>query len=277
MTHPTPAPPLLALRQATLMQNGVRILDNLSLQIPDGEHCAIFGPNGSGKSSLIKLITRQWYPLARADGSPPLSVFGKSRWNIFALRALLGIVSSDLHQDYAHDPERHGLELVLSGFFAGHGLAGHHQVTPAMQEAARRALALMEALPLADKPLSQMSTGQARRILIARALVHTPRALLLDEPTAGLDMVAARRFLQTLRRLAQSGTTVLLVTHHVEEILPDINRVILLRSGAVFFDGPKAEALASARLSDLYDARVTVTQTGDYFSAHVADISRTPG
>lgn len=253
------------------MQNGVRILDNLSLQIPDGQHCALFGPNGSGKSSLIRLITRQWHPLARPGGSPSVSVFGRSRWNIFALRALLGIVSSDLHQDYAADPDRRGLELVLSGFFASHGLADHHQVTGAMHEAAERALVLVEASSLADKPLSQMSTGQARRVLIARALVHTPRALLLDEPTAGLDLVAARRFLQTLRRLAQSGTTVLLVTHHVEEILPEIQRVVLLRHGTVFFDGPKSEALTSARLSALYDASITVTQSGEYYSAHVAD------
>ena len=267
----TSTPPLLTLYQATLVQNGVRILDNLSLQIPDGQHCALFGPNGSGKSSLIRLITHQWYPLAHADSSPSVSVFGKSRWNIFALRALLGIVSSDLHQGYAADPDRRGLELVLSGFFASHGLADYHKVTPAMHQAAERALALMEATPLADKPVSQMSTGQARRVLIARALAHAPRALLLDEPTAGLDLAAARRFLQTLRHLAQSGTTVLLVTHHVEEILPEINRVILLRHGTVFFDGPKSEALTSARLSALYDAPITVMQTGGYYSAHVTD------
>ncbi len=273
MTNPTLTPPLLALHQASLVQNGIRILDNLSLQIPDGEHCAIFGPNGSGKSSLIRLITRQWHPLARPDGSPSVSVFGKSRWNVFALRTLLGIVSSDLHQDYARDPERRGLELVLSGFFASHGLAEHHQVTPAMQEAANHSLALMEAASLADTPLSQMSTGQARRVLIARALVHRPHALLLDEPTAGLDMVAARRFLLSLRRLAQSGTTVLLVTHHIEEILPEVNRVILLRDGKVFYDGPKADALTSARLSALYETPITVTQSGDYLSASVAAIS----
>ncbi len=277
MTNTTLSPPLLALSQATLVQNGVRILDNLTLRIPDGEHCAIFGPNGSGKSSLIKLITRQYSPLAHADGSPPVSVFGRSRWNIFALRALLGIVSSDLHHDYARDPARRGLELVLSGFFASQGLADHHQVTPDMQDAARHALALLEATALADKPLSQMSTGQARRILIARALVHSPRALLLDEPTAGLDLVAARRFLLSLRRLAQAGTTVLLVTHHVEEILPEISRVILLQGGQVFFDGPKCEALTSARLSALYDAPITVTHNGGYFSASVAEIAARDG
>lgn len=269
MTNTPHSPALLQLRQATLVQNGTRILDNLSLQIPDGEHCAIFGPNGSGKSSLIKLITRELYPLAHTDGTSAVSVFGRARWNIFALRALLGIVSSGLHQDFAQDPARRGLELVLSGFFASHGLADYHQVSDAMRDAARHALTLMEALPLADKPVSQMSTGEARRILIARALAHQPRALLLDEPTAGLDMVAARRFLLSLRRLAQSGTTVLLVTHHVGEILPEIQRVVMLQKGQVFFDGPKSEALTSARLSALFDTPITVTTHGNYFDAQV--------
>lgn len=142
-----------------------------------------------------------------------------------------------------------------------------------MQTAAHQALASVEALHLADKPLSQMSTGEARRILIARALVHSPRALLLDEPTAGLDLAAAHHFLASLRSLAQTGTTVLLVTHHVNEILPEINRVILLQSGTVFFDGPKAEALTSARLSALYQSPITVTRSGGYYSAAVDDLS----
>lgn len=271
MTDNALLPPLLVLRDATVVQDGVTILDHLSLHIPDGEHCALLGPNGSGKSSLVRLLTRRWHPLARAGDLPPISIYGRSRWNIFALRALLGIVSSDLHQDFARDPDLRGRALVLSGFFASQGLASHHVVTPAMHEAAGRALALVEASAFADKPLAHMSTGEARRILIARALAHSPRALLLDEPTAGLDLVAARRFLSALRRLARSGTTLLLVTHHIEEVLPEIERVVLLRGGAVVFDGSKSEALTSARLSALYDVPITVTQSGGYFHARVED------
>ena len=140
-------------------------------------------------------------------------------------------------------------------------------VSPAMRQRADEALALMEASALADKPLAEMSTGEARRVLIARALVTDPRALLLDEPTAGLDLVARRRFLETLRRIAARGKTVILVTHHVEEVLPEIGRVILLRDGRVFRDGPKQDVLTTQILSALYDTPVQVREREGYYMA----------
>ncbi|MBV9849510.1 MAG: ATP-binding cassette domain-containing protein [Armatimonadetes bacterium] len=258
---------LLRIDGATLVKGGRRILDGLSLEVTEGQHTAILGPNGSGKSSLIKLITRQHYPLARADGPPPVTIFGRARWDIFELRALLGIVSSDLHQEFTGVARLRGEEAVLSGFFAGLGLAAHHAVTPGMQERAQAALAWMEASALADKPLAEMSTGEARRVLIARALVTDPRALLLDEPTAGLDLVARRRFLETLRRVAARGKTVILVTHHVEEVLPEIGRVVLLRDGHVFRDGPKRDVLTTETLSALFGTPVHVREQAGYFTA----------
>ena len=96
--------PLLEINGATLVKNGTRILDNLCLTIPEGQHTAILGPNGSGKSSLIKLLTRQHYPLARkGDGPPILRIFGRERWHVSELRSLLGIVSADLHRDFTAD------------------------------------------------------------------------------------------------------------------------------------------------------------------------------
>ena len=257
---------LLRIHEATVVKNGLCILDRLSLAIHEGEHTAILGPNGSGKTSLIKLITRQHYPLARADGQAPITIFGRDRWDIFELRSLLGIVSADLHQAFVGDAVP-GLEAVLSGFFASQGLARHHAVTPGMREQAREALALTEASHLAAKPMAEMSTGEARRVLIARALVHGPRALLLDEPTTGLDLIARRRFLETLRHIAGHGTTLILVTHHVEEILPEIGRVVLLRGGRVFRDGPKHEVLTAPTLTALFDAPVQVRHDGAYYGA----------
>jgi iron complex transport system ATP-binding protein len=262
---------LLRLHHATVVKQGNRpLLDDISLAIRDGEHTAIIGPNGSGKSSLIRLITRQYYPLARSDG-PVVQIYGRERWNVAELRALLGIVSPDAYQ-LALEGMTHGqiagIDVVLSGFFASTGLFAHHHVTEVMHRRAAEALALVEAMPLAGKPIAAMSTGEARRIFIARALVSDPRALLLDEPTAGLDLLAMHRFLATIRRVAQHGKTIILVTHHIEEIIPEIERVVLLKEGRVFRDGPKADVLTGATLSALYDAPIHV-QAGEFYQASV--------
>lgn len=241
-------------------------MDDLSLEIALGQHTAIFGPNGSGKSSLIKLITREHYPLAKPNGEPSVSIFGRARWDVFSLRKQLGIVSADAQQEFVSDPDLTGRDVVLSGFFAGHGLAAHHEVTSEMALRADAALELAHAVHFAQKPMAQMSTGEARRVLIARALAPIPKALLLDEPTTGLDLSARRRFLETLRGIA-AGTTLILVTHHAEEVLPEIERVILLRGGKVFRDGPTAEVLTSATLSALFGERVEVRRIGGVYSA----------
>lgn len=157
--------------------------------------------------------------------------------------------------------------MVVSGFFASHGTFSHQKITSAMVERADQALALVGAGHLAHKRIDEMSTGEARRILIARALAPDPRALLLDEPTTGLDLVARHHFLQTLETIAQRGKTILLVTHHIEEILPQIQRVILLQEGRVFLDGPKEIILTSAHLSALYGDTVTIQQHGGYYLA----------
>ena len=254
----SPPEPLLKITSASVVKNGTRVLDDLSLEIAPGEHTAIFGPNGSGKSSLIKLITRKHYALAKPNGEPSVSIFGKARWDIFSLRKQLGIVSADVQEGFVADPELTGRDVVLSGFFAGHGLAAHHSVTPEMEARAEAALELAHAGHLAGRPMAWMSTGEARRILIARALGPDPKALLLDEPTAGLDLSARRRFLETLRGIAGAGKTILLVTHHAEEIFPEIGRVILLYQGKVFDDGPTEKVLTSANLSALFSEAVEV-------------------
>jgi iron complex transport system ATP-binding protein len=263
---------LLSLHEATVVKNGARVLDRVSLSIRAGQHTAILGPNGAGKSSLIRLIAHQDYPLAPADGTPPLLIFGEELWNVFELRSLLGIVSGDLQNSILTGTLRsrtRGLEAVLSGFFASYGVFGHHQVTAAMRARARQALELMEATHLADAFIEAMSPGEVRRIMIARALVPDPPALLLDEPSTGLDLMVRHRFLDTLRNLAAQGKTVILVTHHIEEILPEINRVILLKQGRVRLDGAKAQVLTSRHLSELFDGPVTVHQAHGYYTAMI--------
>jgi len=271
------APPLLEIHDATVRKGegrGRTVLDGLSLTISQGEHTAILGPNGSGKSSLIKLITQEYRPLAHADGEPVVRVFGRERWNVFTLRTLLGIVSADLHGVFTANDipgTLRGLDVVLSGFFASRGVQPHHAVTTVMRECGRHALTLMDAAHLANKPMREMSTGEARRVLIARALAPHPRAVLLDEPTTGLDLVAMHRFLAAVRGLAASGVTIILVTHHVEEIIPEIGRVVLLREGRVLCDGPKHTTLTSAALSTAFDAPLHVARTPTgYYTATAA-------
>ena len=171
------ATPLLQLHDATVRKNHTPVLDRISLTVREGEHTAILGPNGAGKSSLIRLIAHLDYPLAHADGTPPLLILGEELWNVFELRSLLGIVSADLQNSILCGtlPGRtRGLDAVLSGFFASYGVFGHHQVTPAMRTRAHQTLELMEAAHLAETFIEAMSTGEVRRIMIARALVPHP-------------------------------------------------------------------------------------------------------
>ena len=269
----TPAQMVLQLSNATVVRNGTPILDEVTLSVRAGEHTAILGPNGAGKTTLINLLTLDAYPLAPANGQlPPVQVFGRSRWNVFELRSQLGIVTADLHQRFVAgncSGQIRGEDAVVSGFFATQGFLRGLDITDSMREAARRALADVDAAHLGAKMLDEMSTGEARRVLIARSLVTGPQALVLDEPTAALDVVARRRFLDTVRRIARQGTTIVLVTHHVEEIIPEVTHVVLLRKGRVAADGTKAEILTNLSLSAAFDAPITVTEQDGYYRADV--------
>jgi iron complex transport system ATP-binding protein len=269
--------PLLELTDATVVKGGVRILDRLTLTIHAGEHTAILGPNGAGKTTLLNLLTHDDYAFADDKCPPTVRVFGRDRWDVFALRSQLGIISSDLHQRFVagHSAGRiRGEGAVVSGFFATRGFLINWSVTPEMRRRALEALGRLEAGHLAGKWMDEMSTGEARRVLIARALVSEPKALILDEPSAGLDVVARLRFLETVRRIARQGTTIVLITHHVEEIIPEIGRVIFLKDGRADSDGPKAAMLTSERLGQLFGGPVAVGRHDGYF--HVTTNGVTP-
>ncbi|HYM26370.1 MAG TPA: ATP-binding cassette domain-containing protein [Vicinamibacterales bacterium] len=250
------------------------MLDALTLTIRSGEHTAILGPNGAGKSTLMKLLALELYPIAGIV--PAVRIFGRERWDVFELRARLGIVSADLHDRFVHGSADgagrsvRGLDAVLSGFFSSRGLFAHQEITAAMRDAAARALARVGAAHLANVPLDRMSTGEARRVLIARALVHGPSALILDEPTRGLDLAARHRFLEDVRSLARGGVTILLVTHHAEEIIPEIGRVILLSRGRIAEDGAKEDVLRGAALGSVFGAPLHVHESDGYYHVRVA-------
>lgn len=255
--------PLLELNEASVMRGTNLVLDRFSLTLSEGEHTAIIGPNGSGKSTLIQLLTGQVYAMARPDGPPPVRIFGRERWHLTELRSRMGIVTSDLHIRFVGGSSMGrvtGLDAVLAGFFSAEVLFFHHQIDDAMRRRAEMALEQVGASHLRDRKMNQMSTGEARRIIIARALVHDPAVLVLDEPTTGLDIVARADFLAQLRRLTEEGATLIIVTHHVEEVIPEIQRVILLGEGRVVASGKPDEVLTSGRLAEAFGAPVSLTR-----------------
>jgi len=257
-THDTA---LIAFQHVSVMLGDKRVLHDITLTIGAGEHVAILGPNGCGKSTLIKTITRECYPLIDAESS--LTILGRDTWNVFDLRSLLGIVSSELMRRCTRAIT--GREMVLSGFFSSIGLQPYHEVTAAMIEKCSEVLDRLEAGHLANREMTEMSSGEAHRLLIGRALVHDPLALLLDEPSNSLDLRAAVELRDILRKLAQAGTGILMVTHHLPDILPEIDRVVLLREGQVFADGAKSELLTTERLSELFGLPVELARRDGYY------------
>jgi len=253
---------LIDFRNVTVQRGDRLVLDGLTLGIDEGEHVAILGPNGSGKSTLIKLIARELYPRQK-DELWQAQILGRDRWNLFELRNQLGLVSNDWMQMCTRDYS--GYEIVLSGFFGSVGIWPNHSVTGAMEQKAREVMELLEIGHLAERNTIEMSSGEARRILIGRALVHDPRALILDEPTNSLDLHAEHGLREILRKLALSGISLLMVTHHLPDIIPEIERVVTIRDGRVHYDGPKREGLTAERLSELFAVPVEVVQRGGYY------------
>jgi iron complex transport system ATP-binding protein len=257
--EPEGLPPLLEFENITVVRDGRSILDSLSITVRAGEHIALLGPNGAGKSSFVRLITREYYPSGRGE-DVVFRIWGHDRWHVFDLRSHLGVVSNDLQQTFARDIS--GREVVLSGFFSSVGLFTH-RVTAAMERKTDEILAFLEIEHLADRPMTTLSSGEARRLLIGRALVHDPAALLLDEPTNSLDLHALHTFRKTLRKIARSGTGIILVTHNLHDIIPEISRVILMKDGRFQKDGPKAAVLTDENIGGLFSVPVHVKEDED--------------
>lgn len=255
--------PLLECRNLTVGRGDKRVLNRLSLTIRHLEHTAIIGPNGCGKTTLIRTITRDFYPWLH-DTDWALRIMGRDRWHVFELRSLLGIVNNDLVASCTCSfPAR---EIILSGFFSSVGVWPHHVVEPHMEAKVNEVMKLLEIEHLAERPTNELSSGEAHRVVIGRALVNDPRALVLDEPSTSLDIRATRELRELMRTLAAAGKTLILVTHHLPDLIPEMGRVILMREGQVFRDGPTADVLTSANLSELFALPVEVVERGGYYN-----------
>ncbi len=256
-------PPLLEMTRATVWRSETRVFHDFSLRLAAGQNTVVLGPNGSGKTTLLKVLTRELHAVHSEEAS--VSVFGERNWNVFELRQRLGIVSQDLQITYLRPVS--ALDVVLSGFFSSIGLHAHNHVS---KEAVERAEHALEELGVADLRRSlfwHLSTGQQRRCLLARALVHDPGTLVLDEPTTGLDLKASFALIELLRALVAKGKTLVLVTHHLEEVLPEVANAVLLKGGRVFASGTKESVLTEDALSATFDVRLALVRHGGFLRA----------
>ncbi|MDR4493012.1 MAG: ATP-binding cassette domain-containing protein [Nitrospirales bacterium] len=252
---------LVEIRNAKVFREAYCVFRDLSLAISIGCHTVILGPNGSGKSTFLKLLSRDLYPVERPQTI--LRLMGEDTWNVWDLRAKLGILSAELQGEYPGHAS--GLEVVLSGFFASYDLYAHHHISVTQRAKSYDVMKMVGVEYLTERLFGEMSLGEQRRVLLGRALVHNPAALILDEPTTGLDIQGCFRYLASMRAYMQEGHTLVLVTHHLHEIPPEIDRVVLLKHGEVVGDGPKAEILTAERLSDLFETRVQLIEQNGWY------------
>jgi iron complex transport system ATP-binding protein len=256
----------LELRKVSVVLGGVKVLDSINLEIEEGESAVILGPNGSGKSTLIKVLARE-VPMYRSRGSH-LRLRGRDDWSLFELRQAIGLVSLDLQR--AFGPGHEVMETVLSGFFGTIGLNYTLAVTDEMREKAEETLRRVGAENLVGRDISTLSLGEARRVLIARALVNDPRTLLLDEPNSGLDVKGREEFRGILRRLVSEGTSLLIVTHDLEDVIPEVSKVIMLKGGRIFRAGGR-RLLNDAAVTELFGLALRVDVRGDVISLSPAN------
>lgn len=267
-----PEPPLIEIRNATIWRGSTRVFRNFDLTIEQHERVAILGPNGSGKTTLLKTINRELYPVVANDSV--VKILGRDQWDVWELRKHIGLVSHDLQQRYT--PTTTALEVVVSGFHSSIGVHGSlaRHITDEQVARAEEILATLGIEALRGTPLSSMSTGQQRRCLLGRALVHDPDTLILDEPTEGLDFAASFDYLQRIRKLSESGHNIVIVTHHLDDIPPEVDRVIVLKKGEIVADGGKSEVLTGEVLSTAYGTSIRVVEADGYFLAYPGDVSQ---
>src|SRR5271154_6603976 len=255
--------PFLNLQHVNVARGSNIVLHDINLTVATGEHIAILGPNGCGKSTLIKTITCECYPIHQDE--TVVSIFDRSRWDLTELKKRLGVVSAELPGRATLTTT--GRDAVITGFFSSSTLWPNLVVTEEMRQRAEEVLRQVDALGIAEKPVGQMSAGQQRRIMIGRALVGSAGMLLLDEPSNALDLAAQAELRALLRKLARDGTGILLITHHIADIPPEIDRILMMQDGRIVADGPKSDLLTAERLSALFKTQVQLSERGGFFHA----------
>jgi iron complex transport system ATP-binding protein len=243
--------PVLSVAGLRIERGGTTILNNVNWRVQRGEHWVILGANGSGKTSLLSALTGYLMPTS-GEISVLGETYGESDWR--ELRKKIGLVSSSVRQMMADDEP--ALATVASGKYAMIDFWGRLNRTD--RSKALGLLKQVECEYLAARPWQVLSQGERQRVLIGRALMAKPRVLILDEPCAGLDPAAREHFLQFIQRLGaqKNSPTLVLVTHHVEEIMPAFSHVLILKNGAVLATGKKSETMTARILSRAFHAKL---------------------
>ena len=250
------------MRDVLLRRDGKTILRRVSWRIRRGEHWTFIGPNGSGKTVTLKVLTGYLWP---TEGTVEVLGHRFGEYDIRKLRRSIGWVSMDLQ--YQLQRPYPVLDVVLSGHAATIGL--YEEPDAALRERARELLDFFECGSLEQRRFHTLSYGEQKRVMIARALITGPGLLILDEPCTGLDLVARERFLQSLQKLGcrEDGPTVILVTHHIEEVMPFVTHCHLIREGVTLAQGKKEELMTGGMLSRTLGLDVEVTRRdGRYWS-----------
>jgi len=255
--------PLIEINNATVWRGSTRVLQNFNLTIGQHERVAILGPNGSGKTTLLKTIAQELRPVIQDNSW--VKILGHRRWNVWSLRQHFGLVSQDLQAEFT--PNARVLDVIVSGFFATMGVHAHQidEISAEQLECAKAVMASMGVQSLESREYRTLSTGQQRRCLLGRALVHKPKMLIFDEPTSGLDMTASLDFLERVGKLVRSGCGLVWVTHHLNDIPPETERVIVLKDGVIAVDGPKEAVLKPDVLSRVFETDVRVAKVDGYY------------
>jgi len=257
------ASPILDIQHATVYRGDTCVFSDFSFVLQEGEHAVILGPNGAGKSTLLKLLAGGVHPVPLDETH--VRMFGEEGGNVWDVRTRLGLVSHDLQRDYLICAE--GLNVVLSGFYASNDTYDYQEFSEVQRVRAQDVMKELGVESLAGRRFGHLSTGEQRRFLLGRALVHDPSVLVLDEPTSGLDLKACFQYLDLLRAQIRKGKTVLLVTHHVHEIPPEVDRVVLLKGGKIVADGRKSHVLTDQRISELFDCPTKLVQANGWYQA----------
>lgn len=248
---------LLRLHDAKVKMDGRVILDIDDFVINKGEHIVVLGPNGSGKSTLVKLLTKEIEPVWRE--TPPVLFMGQADPSEKTLIETVGLVSTSVQERMM--VHRTVFDIVLGGFFGSVGVPFHIGASDEQVEQARQAIREIGIPSLAERDMLTLSAGQARRALIARALINGPALLIFDEPCLGLDPEGAWNMRQSLSALAKAGHTILVITHNVADIMPEFERVVMLQDARIVADGPTAEVLTTQRLRHLFGVPITLVET----------------